>query len=272
MIFRLMQNWRIACDPENRGRESHWFETVPESAQATPVPGIIQQVFPGYHGVAWYWHSFRLASAPGRGERVLLRFGAVDYLAEVWVNGKVAGSFEGGETPFSFDITDLVRGDCDNLLAVRVLNPTDEPIDGYVLDQIPHRNKVMTLPEKGQCIGVFDFLYHKECVAKRHPVFEGLQGPGVMDMDYYGPVIPSEVFIDQTTPDETLCAGFNTGYHAVAGGYRSSLLLAAYNSGKGRFILNTLRILENLDKHPAADRLAVNLIQSVKSRRNYSGI
>jgi diketogulonate reductase-like aldo/keto reductase len=74
-------------------------------------------------------------------------------------------------------------------------------------------------------------------------------------------VIPKDVFINQTTPDETLCAGFNTGYYSVAGGYRSSLILAAYHSGKGRFIPNTMRLLENLDKNPAADRLLLNLIR-----------
>lgn len=38
-------------------------------------------------------------------ERVLLTFGAVDYLAEVWVNGRPVGGHEGGETPFTLDLT-----------------------------------------------------------------------------------------------------------------------------------------------------------------------
>lgn len=143
MIVRLDRDWQIARDPENKGRASRWFEQVAETAQPAPVPGIIQQVFPAYHGVAWYWHSFRFEQVPCPGERVLLHFGAVDYLAEVWVNGKAAGTFEGGETRFSFDVAELLRTDGDNLLAMRVLNPTDESIDGYVLDQVPHRNKVI---------------------------------------------------------------------------------------------------------------------------------
>jgi len=42
----------------------------------------------------------------------------------------------------------------------------------------------LPLENKGSCTTVRDMLYHKECVANRHSVFSGLQGPGVMDMDY----------------------------------------------------------------------------------------
>lgn len=41
-------------------------------------------------------------------ERVLLNFGAVDQIAEVWVNDKLAGKHEGGYLPFALDITELV--------------------------------------------------------------------------------------------------------------------------------------------------------------------
>jgi hypothetical protein len=92
-------------------------------------------------------------------------------------------------------------------------------------------------------------------------VFEGLQAPGIMDWDYYGPVIPHDVFEGPDTPDETIAAAFATGYHLYPRGYGSSLLIAAYRSGKGRFILNTPNILGNLASHPAADRLLVNLIR-----------
>jgi hypothetical protein len=135
--------WKIAKDPANLGREGKWFEGVRTDAQDAPVPGIIQQVFPAYHGVAWYWNSFRINRALPAGERTVIHFGAVDYLADVWINGTHVGSYEGGETPFEFDITALIKPQGDNLLAVRVLNPTDEPIDGFVLRQTPARNKMM---------------------------------------------------------------------------------------------------------------------------------
>ncbi len=46
------------------------------------------------------------------GKRTVLHFGAVDYLATLYVNGKTVGTHQGGYTPFSFDITDaLVDGE-----------------------------------------------------------------------------------------------------------------------------------------------------------------
>ncbi len=136
-------DWRLAVDPKNIGRDQGWFNEIQHDTREAVVPGVIQQVFPGYHGVAWYWLNFRVECRVSRDDRLLIRFGSVDYLADVWVNGKHAGTFEGGETPFEFDITGLVDMNRDNLLAVRVLNPTDEPIDGITLVQTPHINKVM---------------------------------------------------------------------------------------------------------------------------------
>ncbi|MGE5293945.1 MAG: glycoside hydrolase family 2 protein, partial [Solirubrobacterales bacterium] len=119
----------------------------------------------------------------------------------------------------------------------------------------------LPLENKGRCRTIHDWLYHKTCVANRHPVFDGLQGPGIMDWDYYGSIIPKEIFEGQDTPDETIAAGFATGNAQFGNGYGSCLLMAMYKSGKGRIILSTPYILENLDAHPAADRLLVNLIR-----------
>jgi len=160
-IQQLDKVWKLACDPENRGRGDRWFERVQPDAVDVAVPCVIQEAFPGYHGVAWYWHSFAVACRRQPGYRLLIRFGAVDYLADVWINGTHAGTFEGGETPFAFDITDLVCAEGVNLLAVRVLNPTDTPIDGYTLAQTPHYNKVMK-PFPGSSFNSGGILYPVE--------------------------------------------------------------------------------------------------------------
>lgn len=94
-----------------------------------------------------------LSQASGRGEneRYLLRFWAVDYRAEVWLNGVAVGEHEGGETPFVLDVTDVLRLNEPNLLAVRVLNPTCDPIDGIVLPETPHRNKALPYTAGSAC-------------------------------------------------------------------------------------------------------------------------
>jgi hypothetical protein len=136
-------DWLLATDPQNIGRQQHWYRASRPEAKPTKVPWIIQDAFPGYHGVAWYWREFPAPVSPHAAGRYLLRFWAVDYTAEVWLNGTRVGGHEGGETPFVLDVTDTVRPGRANLLAVRVLNPTHEPIDGIVLDETPHRNKAL---------------------------------------------------------------------------------------------------------------------------------
>ena len=53
--LRLEAPWRLLTDSENSGRQAGWFSHIPGGAKPAPVPGTIQQVFPGYHGAAWYW-------------------------------------------------------------------------------------------------------------------------------------------------------------------------------------------------------------------------
>ncbi len=143
LVQRLAEGWTLrAAAPDEEGVQS-WSERRPENAHQAPVPGIIQQVLPDYHGLVWYWCEFAVPALPGD-QRLLLTFDVVDYAASVWVNGIAVGSHEGGDTGFSLDITDAVKDGPGNLLAVRVLNPTAERIDGVVLDEVPHGNKAAT--------------------------------------------------------------------------------------------------------------------------------
>src|SRR5437588_4432128 len=140
-VFSLDGEWQLSTDPENIGRSKQWFAGPVSEARPTRVPEAAQVVFPGYHGVFWYWRDFDVPTHPHRMGRYLLRFWAVDYLADVWVNGVHVGAHEGGETPFVLDITDAVKPKLSNRLAVRVLNPTNESIDEVVLAETPHQHK-----------------------------------------------------------------------------------------------------------------------------------
>jgi hypothetical protein len=133
--------WLVAGDPKNLGREQKWWEGPTADAKPAKMPSIIQDVLPNYHGVAWYWCDFSAPASPHVGGRYLLRFWQVDYLADVWLNGVHVGQHEGAEEPFTLDVTDAVQSGATNRIAVRVLNPTNEPIDGFKLSETPHRNK-----------------------------------------------------------------------------------------------------------------------------------
>ena len=77
-----------------------------------------------YHGIIWFAKQFDLP-AEMRGRELTLRFDAVDYIADVWLNDRYLGRHEGFFAPFSFRVTDAVR-DRANILVVRVDSPKDE--------------------------------------------------------------------------------------------------------------------------------------------------
>ena len=70
-------------------------------------------------GPAWYQTRFDLPPGFDRDQHLYIRFGSVNYLAEVWLNGQPLGKHEGGHLPFQFEITGNTRRE-DNLLVVRV--------------------------------------------------------------------------------------------------------------------------------------------------------
>jgi beta-galactosidase/beta-glucuronidase len=101
--------WRFLFDPDRRF--SHpaevldaWTHEIvvpyPPEAQAS---GIGDR---GFHRACWYERDFDCP--PGTG-RTILHFGAVDYVARVWVNDKFVVMHEGGHTPFSADITEALH-------------------------------------------------------------------------------------------------------------------------------------------------------------------
>lgn len=77
----------------------------------------------------WYKRQFTIPADWG-GERVNLHFGAVDFEATVYVNGREVGSHRGGYTGFSFDITDYLKSGANELI-VKVYDPTDK--GGYTI-------------------------------------------------------------------------------------------------------------------------------------------
>ena len=130
-------NWLLSTDPENVGKNQRWYNEVTGEAKSTRVPGILQETFPTYHGVVWYWREFTSPNNPHEDGRYLLKFWQVDYLADVWVNGTYIGQHEGTGDPFTLDVTESIAPNSLNLVAVRVLNPKNEPIDGISLAESP---------------------------------------------------------------------------------------------------------------------------------------
>ena len=79
-------------------------------------------------GTAWYRRHFDFRGAAS-GRAVILHFGAVDYYATAWLNGRRLGDHEGGYLPFEAPVGRFLRPGR-NEIAVAVTAPTDDP-DAY---------------------------------------------------------------------------------------------------------------------------------------------
>jgi hypothetical protein len=133
--------WLLSADPGNAGKAERWWAGPRPDAKAARVPGTIQETLGEYHGVAWYWRSVAIPRNPHAGGRYVLRFWSVDYAIEVWVNGNRAGNHEVVDSMVEFDITEAVKPDAENLVAVRLINPGNTPIEGFAIRECPGRNK-----------------------------------------------------------------------------------------------------------------------------------
>ncbi len=94
---------------------------VPFPVEST-LSGVGRRVTENDH--LWYRRSFSVP-AEWSGQRVLLHFGAVDWEAVVWVDGKRVGSHRGGYDPFAFDITDALTAASSHQVTIRVWDPSD---------------------------------------------------------------------------------------------------------------------------------------------------
>lgn len=79
----------------------------------------------GKDSVLWYQRSLTIP-ANFKKKNILLQFGAVDWLCDVYINGKPVGTHQGGYDPFSFDITAALNKKGLQTIAIRVWDPSDD--------------------------------------------------------------------------------------------------------------------------------------------------
>lgn len=140
--------WQYIIDPYETGfydyryqerkesdREAYWNSDVPDNKTdrkehgytdkyTLAVPGdwnAQSPVFTYYEGTVWYKKSFDFKRKKA-GSRVFLYFGAVNYRADVYLNGRKLGMHKGGFTPFNFEIPDTLLKATNNYLVVKADN------------------------------------------------------------------------------------------------------------------------------------------------------
>jgi beta-galactosidase/beta-glucuronidase len=126
--------WSFLFDDDDVGLANDWAtNTLPTEATThkkrdievpyawqCPASGIEDR---GVHEVFWYERrveNIRTEEQKKRGDRVLLRFGAVDYEAKVWVNGNFVGGHRGGHVPFEIDVSDEFLSEGEKTIVMRV--------------------------------------------------------------------------------------------------------------------------------------------------------
>ena len=125
----LNGSWQFAFDDADAGLDAHWYFAGHTFDRTITVPYCFESRLSGigdtsFHRWVWYRREITLPDS-WQTRRTLLHFGAVDYQAKVWVNGQLAGSHEGGNTPFSFDITPLLQSKT-NSIVVRAFDPPED--------------------------------------------------------------------------------------------------------------------------------------------------
>ena len=119
--------WGFDFDAADAGEKAEWFKPTHKLGKQIVVPFPWQSKLsgiakPDYRGVAWYQRTVTVPAA-WKGKRAWLVFGAVDWDAKVWVNGKAMGGHVGGYTPFAFDITDAAPPGSKASIVVRANDP-----------------------------------------------------------------------------------------------------------------------------------------------------
>jgi len=128
----LNGRWEFRFDAKDQGLHEGWEK--PDTAgfdRTIVVPFPWESELSGVHDtkgtskIGWYRRRFTVPKEFPSGNRVWLRFGAVDWRADVWLNGHKVAEHEGGYTPFETDVSDALNRDGENIVVVRAFDPTD---------------------------------------------------------------------------------------------------------------------------------------------------
>lgn len=135
----LPKTWKFLFDPDNEGLDkkwysekyddSKWFDIGVDSCWEEQPIGKQWELQHGkqYNGFGWYRNRFTVPSSGGH-KKIQIAFGAVDEACKIWINGNFVldrpfpykGDHESWHKTFEIDITEYIRYDQPNVLAVRV--------------------------------------------------------------------------------------------------------------------------------------------------------
>ena len=127
MVRRDWQNlnglWSYAITDQNATQPAKWDgEILVPFPIESALSGVMKRVYETNR--LWYRRTFTIPRG-WKDKHVLLNFGAVDWSAHVFINGKEVGKHQGGYDGFSFDITAALKPKGEQEIVVSVWDPTD---------------------------------------------------------------------------------------------------------------------------------------------------
>jgi len=140
--------WEFRFDKENAGLDQDWAAGKAEFPLSITVPFPWGSKLSGVESeadIAWYRRTIRVPTE-WQGQRVFVVVGACDWLTTGWLDGQKVGSFQGGYTPFEFELTANVKWGQDQQLVLRV-------------DDTPHRFKLEGKQGYGPAKGIWQTVY-----------------------------------------------------------------------------------------------------------------
>jgi hypothetical protein len=140
--------WDFEFDTTDVGEAEKWAEGERPFAKKILVPfpwGSPLSEVENEGDIAWYKRQITIPDE-WQGKRVFLVVGASDWLTKGWIDGNPVGEYQGGYTPFEFELTDHARFGQSQDLVMRV-------------DDSPHDFKLFGKQGYGNAKGIWQTVY-----------------------------------------------------------------------------------------------------------------
>ena len=146
--LNLNGQWDFRFDPQNAGENEKWYDKSDSFDKKILVPFPWGSKLSGVENeaeIGWYKRQIEIPS-DWNGKKVFIVFGASDWITKAWLDGQMLGSFQGGYTPFEFEITPYIKNGGKHQLVVRV-------------DDSPFPYKLEGKQGYGQAKGIWQTVY-----------------------------------------------------------------------------------------------------------------
>ncbi len=140
--------WDFKFDTKNVGEQEKWYNQTSSFDKKILVPFPWGSKLSGVTNeaeIGWYSRQIEVAS-DWEGKKTFIVFGASDWITTAWLDGQALGTFQGGYTPFEFDITPFIKKGQKQQLVVRV-------------DDSPFPYKLEGKQGYGQAKGIWQTVY-----------------------------------------------------------------------------------------------------------------